>query len=75
MTQTHDLSAFWLYPDWDGPLKQPFWMRPPKVPLVVQHGRAYNGNGIFVLGRHWPDTNRTVIHGLKTVDYRLGPTG
>jgi hypothetical protein len=27
----HDLSAFWLYPDWDGPIKEPFWMRPPKV--------------------------------------------
>jgi hypothetical protein len=25
-------SAFWLYPDWDGPLKEPFWMRPPKMP-------------------------------------------
>lgn len=29
---THDMSAFWLYPDWTGPLKEPFWMRPLKVP-------------------------------------------
>ena len=27
-----DLSAFWLYPDWDGPVKEPFWMRPLKLP-------------------------------------------
>lgn len=25
---TTDPSAFWLYPDWDGPIKEPFWMRP-----------------------------------------------
>jgi hypothetical protein len=29
------LAAFWLYPDWDGPLKEPFWMRPPRLPDVV----------------------------------------
>lgn len=33
MVSEADLSAFWLYPDWDGPLKEPFWMRPPKVPV------------------------------------------
>jgi hypothetical protein len=27
-----DPSAFWLYPDWDGPIKEPFWMRPLKRP-------------------------------------------
>ena len=27
-----DPSAFWLYPDWSGPEKQPFWMRPLKLP-------------------------------------------
>lgn len=27
-----DPSAFWLYPDWDGPVKEPFWMRPLKIP-------------------------------------------
>jgi hypothetical protein len=36
-----DASAFWLYPDWDGPLKEPFWMRPLKypVPKVASTGR------------------------------------
>jgi hypothetical protein len=27
-----DPLAFWLFPDWDGPIKEPFWMRPLKVP-------------------------------------------
>lgn len=27
-----DPSAFWLYPDWDGPLNEPFWMRPMLQP-------------------------------------------
>ena len=33
----HDIdpSAFWLYPDWDGPIKEPFWMRPLKLPVIT----------------------------------------
>jgi hypothetical protein len=44
-------SAFWLYPDWDGPLKEPFWMRPLKlsepeqqidfIPSCSKFGRFY----------------------------------
>lgn len=41
-----DLSAFWLYPDWDGPLKEPFWMRPLKVPQpAATTGIGYGGGG------------------------------
>ena len=34
-----DLSAFWLYPDWNGPLKEPFWMRPLKMPDAPDNER------------------------------------
>lgn len=31
-----DPSAFWLYPDWNGPLDEPFWMRPPNAPATIE---------------------------------------
>jgi hypothetical protein len=44
-----DLSAFWLYPDWDGPLKEPFWMRPLKVPEVAHQSLDLgSGAAVFV---------------------------
>jgi hypothetical protein len=49
-SQPFDPSDFWNYPDWDGPLKQPFWMRPlkpPKPKKPVEHGGYIGGGGGF----------------------------
>jgi hypothetical protein len=42
-TEPIDPSAFWLYPDWDGPLKEPFWMRPLKAPTDFENEINFNG--------------------------------
>lgn len=45
----YDPSAFWLFPDWDsGPIDEPFWMRPLKVPVIRDRAaEVYNGNVMF----------------------------
>lgn len=47
----HDFSAFWRYPDWDsGPLDEPFWMRPLKLPirdLAFENSANFNGMPII----------------------------
>lgn len=48
MSDEPDFSAFWLYPDWDGPIKEPFWMRPLKVSPQTNFG------GFPELGRPIP---------------------
>lgn len=62
----HDLSAFWLYPDWEGPLKQPFWMRPPSIPWEPDEKEATHFGGFpsvpYREFRIDPETGETVTH-------------
>ena len=48
----HDPSAFWRYPDWDsGPIDEPFWMRPLKLPVIrdlaFENCGSFNGMPII----------------------------
>lgn len=59
----YDPSAFWLYPDWDGPLKEPFWMRPPKYPEAKPAATAY-GHGMYMMD------SQTSIHNCHICENR-----
>lgn len=46
----HDPSAFWRYPDWDGPIDEPFWMRPLKLPVVRDLARENYESAAMMYG-------------------------
>lgn len=51
-----DPLAFWLFPDWDGPIDEPFWMREPKAPRSSRHmvggGNIINFGGFANVNRY-----------------------
>jgi hypothetical protein len=47
----HDPSAFWRYPDWEsGPVEEPFWMRPLKLPCEQRFENIENYSGAVMYG-------------------------